>query len=139
MNNKLNVFKFGFHECSWRHPFESIGQFFINCYYAWQRATKGYCDWDLWDLDIFYRQLFINSLQDFKERTIGHPANMTEEEWNNYLTEMIEHFKKSETWLEKDDEINDSVDDIIEAQKEKDEHLKQGLEMLYNHFGSLWI
>lgn len=139
MNNKLNVFKFGFYEYSWRHPLESIGQFFRNCHYAWQRAIKGYCDWDLWDLDIFYRQLFINSLQDFKERANGYPANMTEEEWNNYLTEMIGHFKKSETWLEKDDEIDKPADDIIEARKEEDEHLKQGLEMLYDHFNSLWI
>lgn len=140
MNNKLNVFKFGFYEQSWRHPLDSIWRFFRNCYYAWQRAVKGYCDWDLWDLDIFYRNLLIESLKVFKKRKCGYPSDMeSEEEWDNYLDKMIEHFEKSKTWVEKDDEPDKPVDDIIEAQKEEDKRLKQGLEMLYEHFHSLWI
>lgn len=50
-----------------------IKHFARNMKYAWQRATKGYCERDLWDLDRFYSQLFENSLVDFAETTHGAP------------------------------------------------------------------
>ena len=44
--NDLNVFTYGYY--SWRYPknwFSNIKNFFRSIIRAWQRATKGYCDY----------------------------------------------------------------------------------------------
>ncbi len=149
--DELNCFKYGY--CSWKNPrnwFHNIKNFFVTLKYARQRAVKGYCDYDLWDLDIFYRNLLIESLKDFKKRQCGYPSNMkSEEEWSDYLNKMIEHFEKSKTWWERDDQIDEEMDNANamieyltherELEEETKEHLKQGFEMLSKHFNSLWI
>lgn len=53
--NKLNVFHFGY---SHKFTLWNIKNFFRTLKWAWQRATKGYCDWDRWDLDFFYWRSF---------------------------------------------------------------------------------
>ena len=76
--------------------------FFKSIKCAWQRATKGYCYRDTWDLDCFYTQLFIDSLTEFKENLHGAPAEFYDENlvnqsepWEAYLTEMVQHFYNS--------------------------------------------
>lgn len=71
---------------------------------AWQRATKGYCDRDLWDLGHFYLEIFEGSLQAFKNNLHGTPGRLgsvdfTEEQWEeahkiwvNHLSEIERHF-----------------------------------------------
>lgn len=53
--------------------YNHMKHFMRNVKYAWQRATKGYCDRDLWNLDKFYSQLFEDSLVDFAGTTHGAP------------------------------------------------------------------
>lgn len=91
-SQELNVFKHGY--WTWRRPFENIRQFFRNIQYAWQRATKGYCDADLWNLDGFYGQLLINSLTEFNKKRHGYPGTITDEEWDKILNEIIHHLKE---------------------------------------------
>ena len=79
-----------------RDIFHRVLWFFksINC--AWQRATKGYCYRDLWSLDWFYTQLFIDSIREFKKGLHGAPYDFFDdskenqiERWENYLEEKL--------------------------------------------------
>lgn len=75
--------------------------FFRSLKCAWQRATKGYCYRDTWDLNHFYTQLFIDSITSFKHILHGAPSDLYDEKndsiekWENYLDEMVLHFYNS--------------------------------------------
>ena len=47
--------------------------FFRSLKWAWQRATKGYCDRDAWDLDDFYTRLFVVTLRNLGMNCISSP------------------------------------------------------------------
>lgn len=128
--NKLNVFKYGYIR-SFRFIFHNIWQFFRNLKYAWQRATKGYCDCDRWDLDQFYSRLFYNSLSEFAERTNSYyDANgMTYKDWQNTIKNMAERFKAIA-----DQQENSSFITPDELVKEKDE----AFELLKKWYFHLW-
>ena len=76
--------------------------FFRSLYCAWQRATKGYCYRDLWSMDYFYSQLFVDSMREFKKNLCGAPQKFFDndaenqiERWENYIEEMAQHFENS--------------------------------------------
>ena len=103
---ELNVFTKGYLPLSyWRNWFTNIGQFFRNIKYAWQRATKGYCDRDTWSLDTYYLQLFYHTLKYLAKNTNGWPGkwsleNKTYENWQQYLSDMADHFENAQEWNE---------------------------------------
>lgn len=76
----LNILKTGYIK-GFRHIFHNIKQFFKNCKYAWQRATKGYSDLDLLDLESFYSSVISTSMQQFAEESNGCPGYMPYYEW----------------------------------------------------------
>ena len=55
MKNKLNLFTYGYYPGT---PFQNIKQFFRNIKFCFQRCIKGYCDKDVWDMDIYLTYLF---------------------------------------------------------------------------------
>ena len=72
----------------------------INC--VWERAIKGYCYRDLWSMDYFYSQLFVDSMREFKKNLHGAPQEFFDkdaenqiERWKNYIEEMAQHFENS--------------------------------------------
>lgn len=74
-------------------------QFFHNLKYAWQRAIRGYCDRDIWNLDIFYSDLFYQTLNKLADDTNDYPGIEpweTPEKWEEYLREMASLFKSCE-------------------------------------------
>lgn len=92
--NKINVFTYNYvpwkYFSNWKH---NIPQFFRNIKYAWQRATKGYCDQDLWSLDWYYANMFSASLKEMAESSYGYPCEFENEEngmekWKAILNEM---------------------------------------------------
>lgn len=98
--NKLTVFSRA--PYGRRDIFHRVLWFFksINC--AWQRATKGYCYRDLWSMDYFYSQLFVDSMREFKKNLHGAPQEFFDsdaenqiERWENYIEEMAQHFENS--------------------------------------------
>lgn len=98
----LNVFKLGYT----KGFFYNIHHFFRTIKWAWQRATKGYCDWDRWDLDYFYKKLFTNSLKEFANKTQSAPddyfdeRNDSLEPWKEHVNKMAQCFELSieESW-----------------------------------------
>ena len=97
MSNNLNVFKYGYNNWKPRNWFSNCKQFFCNCKYAWQRATKGYCTYDVWDIDDFHTGLMIAMLTKFKQDNNGYPSVFADDEngaekWDAIIEEMILHF-----------------------------------------------
>lgn len=97
MKRNLNVFTYGIYKT--RHIrvfFSNIKQVFINIKYAFQRATRGYCDCDTWDLDAFYTDLFIESLKHFIEYSDCYPDEFGSfENWQAEINKMIDLFEHS--------------------------------------------
>lgn len=138
---ELNVFKF--YAGSWKSPknwIRNIRRFFRSFKYAYQRATRGYSDMDLWDLDYFYLTLFYTSLKDFRLHFTGYPGDMKDEhEWEDYLQKMEEYFYNADEMnAEKIHFSDDIVKDTMARDKYCQEQLEAGMKMLTERFFGLW-
>lgn len=90
MNNELNIFKGDYMPWYPRNWWNNIRHFFYTIKWGWQRATKGYSDYDIFDLDIYYSRLMIASLSQFRAETGGYPGYMDSiEEWYAILDKII--------------------------------------------------
>lgn len=56
-----------------KRPWKIPGLVLRNIKYSFQRATKGYCDKDLWDIDNWFMNLMPDMLQQFKDTKHGSP------------------------------------------------------------------
>jgi hypothetical protein len=117
-DNYLNLFRKQNYS-PWRWPANwkpNIKHFFRNFKYAYQRAIRGFSDWDAWDLDLFYTHLFRDSLNYFAENTYGYPGNNefpTIESWQEYLKDIAWHFDQS---IEGNEEIKNPYEEEFEKQ-----------------------
>lgn len=76
----------------WKHPHKFLSTFFYNIKMGWQRATKGFCALDSYDLYTWFLKIMPLLLDDFIKTTKSYPPNMTYEEWIEALTKMQEMF-----------------------------------------------
>lgn len=90
----LNVFnRHNFY--SWHYPKywgKNLGIFFRQFKWAYQRITKGYCDFDWYDLDTYLAQLMANAIDDLAEYGMGYPGTGefdTPEKWKAYLKKIV--------------------------------------------------
>ena len=122
--NNRNVFKLYPH--NWKRPsnwWDNIKDFFRGFKYTYQRATKGYCDYDLFSISDWFLEMFPNMLKEFSNGTHSYPWDMEEKEWRKYLVEMREHFLNA---------CKEYEDSSPEARKEYDELYKDFPLELYN-------
>lgn len=100
---QLNVWKF----LNDGNIFRRICGFFNKVKYAKDRARKGFCDYDLCDLDIFFVDLIIRALEEHKESALGYPDSKypTFKDWTNAIDEGIGHFKKYKYLLDDDNNV----------------------------------
>lgn len=100
---QLNVWKF----LNDGNIFRRIGGFFNKVKYARDRARKGFCDYDLCDLDIFFVDLIIRALEEHKESALGYSDSKysTFEDWTNAIDEGIGHFKKYKYLLDDNNNV----------------------------------
>ena len=163
--NNRNVFKLYPH--NWKRPsnwWDNIKDFFRGFKYAHQRATKGYCDYDLFSISDWFLEMFPNMLKEFSDGTYSYPWDMEEKEWRKYLVEMREHFlnackeyedsspeaRKEYDELYKDfplelyntKEREEKVKEYYKKVKEYDDYkqkeLKKGMDMFQKRFWDLW-
>ena len=132
MKNELNVFTNGYlpwHPSNW---WSNIKDFFRSFRRAWQRATKGYSDGDLWDLDFYYSNLMIASLSEFRAKVIGFPAYMESiEEWYAILDKIILLLKQSAEIepLEEKNELAEWYEEYLETKHLNFEEVADGKAM----------
>lgn len=86
----------------WRYPLnwhKNIALFFRRFKWAYQRATRGFANCDIWDLDSYYLDLFHDSLKYLADNHWGWPGNEDfpeDEDWTKYLKEMAQLFYQAE-------------------------------------------
>lgn len=163
--NKLNVFNTQW--CPWKYPSNWIRNarlFFRQFKWAYQRITRGFCDFDTWDLDNYYLELFYQTLNHLAENTHGWPSNEkfpNFEDWQNYLKELADYFYRADDtndfyehpaedkwWndIEKQGDIiqaksehtDDMIAEAIDLYYKRDNDMREGFDKLKEVFWNLW-
>ena len=94
-----NVFKYGY--VPWRYPKNWLGNielFFRHFKWAYQRATKGFCDMDTWSLDISILDYLSGTIEQLANTTHGYPCDPrfpTPESWEEFLHSMAHDFYRA--------------------------------------------
>lgn len=101
-----------------------------------QRITRGFSDWDWWDLDYFLCNLLAKSLRHFATHTIGHSPAVapTFEEYQQRILRLADMFEKMTNW----EADNADRRDYEQESKELDELTKKAFAELAEVFWSLW-
>lgn len=94
-----------------------------------QRIKNGYCASDSWNMDWWFLQTIPKMLKDYKEAPT-YPGNLTKEEWESKLQEIINCFNISSDDYWYSDE---------KTAKENHKKIVKGLKLLGEIFEDLWI
>ena len=84
-------------------------------------------DSDLYNLDVHFAKIIHECLVRFKATAAGHPAELTVEEWDAILDEMIETFRYI------------SSDEYWDAEQEDYQRVADGLQLFAKWYMNLWI
>jgi hypothetical protein len=95
----------------------------------WQRIIRGWDDSETWSLDHSLAKLILPRLKRFKELNIGRPHELTWEQWNEYLDQMIQAFE----WLS-----SESYWDFGPESELKSDRAQQGLDIFSKYYMHLW-
>lgn len=144
--NKLNVFKLNFY--SWRYPdhwWRNIKMFARAFKMAYQRVTKGFCDWDRYDLDYYYANLIGDSLKEFAHKTNSYPINIKPEEWTEKLDKLGSQFKaytmdpeSAKPFVEKWEKENNSPETEKDIELKLNDLMVESLKELAQIYDDLW-
>lgn len=93
--------------------------------YYWQRLTRGFGNDELWNLDITIAEFIAPRLKAFRSYQIGHPPDLTEEEWETILLEMQKGFDMV-------------IADEANYDEETIKQVKKSLELLTKYYHFLW-
>ena len=101
-----------------------------------QRITRGFSDWDWWDLDYFLCNLLAKSLRHYATHTIGHSPAVapTFEEYQQRILRLADMFEKMANW----EADNADRRDYEQESKELGELTKKAFAELGEVFWSLW-
>lgn len=136
--NSLNIFKML--HWSFRDPINNFRNIKKIIKYSWQRITKGYCDYDRYDIDRYLIDLLPNMLEDLADKTHSYPAGFNDLEcWQNHLRHIADRFKNAKDFYDLSDDVeNYSMEERIEFYNKSELCLKTGFEYLENHYWDLW-
>lgn len=113
--------------------------------FAWQRATRGFCDHDWWDLDNFYCNLMAHSLRHYASKTSGYSPSVapTFEEYKERVLKLADCFEELARREENDGYPEDGSDEEKRQWfKDRNEAFtrktKEAFKELNEVFWSLW-
>ena len=95
--------------------------------YSYQRATKGYCDIDLYSLTDWYLFVIRNSLKEFNEIYKSTPSHLTSEEWDKIIEDIYNLIA-----------INKEKELSVKEQLKHHKQITKGLHKLVDNFWDLW-
>lgn len=135
--DSLNIFKML--DWSFRRPINNLRNIKRIIKYSWQRITKGYCDYDRYDIDWYLIELIPNILEDFANKTNSFPIDFEElKYWQDYLRFCADRFKNTKDFYELSNNANYSKEERIEFYDKSKRCLKTGFEYLEDHYWDLW-
>jgi hypothetical protein len=142
---------------------ERIKWWFRRRKYARQRARWGFSEYDVWDLDAYLANLLRDMTAYLAKHHMSHPYYITPEEWQQTLINISECFAQynrdlptpaydaycAATTRTKNEDGSITVEapeDLLQAWREetlaqynyKMETLKEGFDLLYKYYPSLW-
>ena len=94
---------------SWRHPTTAIKDALRIITYCRQRICRGYCDYDVGDIDIWFESVMPNMLRQLKEVQSGHPIELIDEYYQAHQQELECSAEEFSYTLSKDEELNRKV------------------------------
>lgn len=109
-----------------------------------QRITRGFSDWDWWDLDYFLCNLLAYSLRHYAVHTIGHSPAVapTFEEYQERILRLADMFEEMANWEETHNPTEEDIANGFNWYKENGEQLnaltKKAFTELGEVFWSLW-
>lgn len=96
-----------------------------------ERLERGFDSSECWNLDNTIARFIIPRLEVFIEDNAGYPGNMTPEQWDNILNQILEAFK---LYIDEDDVFNLTQ----EERNKRDKKIGKGLKLFAKHFSGLW-
>lgn len=112
--------------------------------YRKNRATRVEIEpFDTWSMDCTLAMIIHPMLVQLKETAHGHPANLTEQEWNDILDEMIWAFGHKAKQMDATDMCADKCsnygDPVCRAcVTETQQRLTQGFKLFGEYYENLW-
>ena len=111
-----------------RHPFQYIRFLCRAILKARQRALKGFCDWDVWDMDYWLTHVLPPMFTEMAENCHGYPGCEpfeTPEKWDAWLRSMAKDLTSlQEDWTDTRNEYGEqffgTVDDLRVVEHTKD-------------------
>lgn len=123
--NNMNVFSYGCRKGYYlKHPVKFVRETIDNFCAAWQRSVRGWAVRDCWELGPHLLQILPEMLRYLEKYHCGYPADMTDEEWTQWLRKMADdiEFLQEEKW-EAQNEYNEEFYRMSEENRrtERDE------------------
>ena len=117
-------------------------RFYHNWLYNWfgyspsQSVKVKIHNYDTWSMDDTLAPIILPMLVQLKETTHGHPADLTEQEWDEILDKMIWAFEQKcrDDWME--DYDYNKWD--REASKAHQERMSNGFRLFGKYYENLW-
>lgn len=103
----------------------------------WQRFKRGYADTDIWNFCYWYIEMIPKMLTQLKNENHGHPCDLTEEEWDEYLKGIINNLNDAKMYMERaSEEIDDKK--ALELYNKSNECMICSFNMLKERFWDFW-
>lgn len=125
-----------------KHPkyyLNKIEEFFRGIKWKFQRARRGYSDYNLWSIKDWFWDTFPHMLRDFSKDLHGCPIGMEYEEWLDILVRMAITLERSNPnyW---EDQLPDDYDrdQLIECFDQAEKHWGMFIDMFKQYFYDLW-
>jgi len=97
--------------------------------FFYQRLVRGWDDSDTWSMDHSLAKLILPRIKRFQEVRGGHPADMTDDEWEKILSEIVwgfEWFASGKQW------------DYGPEHRAEAERAHAAIELFGKYYGHLW-
>lgn len=104
-------------------------------WWRWQRSRRGWSDRDMWSLDRYLAGVIAGSLRCLRDTGHGYPIEMTEDEWEQTLTDIIEPL---ETYVADRFDPDESIYELGVRETEEYQNAVEAMHKLASVFGSLW-
>jgi hypothetical protein len=96
-----------------------------------QRGKYGWCPRDTWCLDYYLAKVIAESVGYLRKRGVGHPSNITQEEWNAILGKIVLGMK---SYIK----LEDPLEYDLEAKERLSADVADGFPLFQKWFGHLW-
>ena len=127
-SNRKRTIKERIEDFFWRIKY-SLDEFFYQVKARYQRATRGYSDRDIWNLNTTFSEFAALRLKVFRKDLHGSPADLTPKQWDKILRQMQEAF-------ELDAKEFEDLDNV--SYKKRRKKIDRGLLLFALYYKHLW-